>query len=113
MGTLRNVPPQNEAINNVYEIKTKPELIRYYHAAAGLPTQPTWIAAINNRHYTSWPGLTKDVAAKYFLESDETWKGHGRKIKSELRSTKQLIATEMESEITIETKDKKSTVFTI
>ena len=101
MGTLRNVPPQNEAINNVYELKTKPELIQYYHAAAGFPTQPTWLAAINNRHYTSWPGLTTDAAAKYFPELDETWKGHGRKIKLGLRSTKQLIATEMESEIII------------
>jgi hypothetical protein len=44
-------PPPNEAVANVYELKTQPELIRYYHAAAGFPTKPTWIAAIKNRHY--------------------------------------------------------------
>ena len=34
-------PPPLEGINNVYELKTKPELIRYYHAAAGFPTKPS------------------------------------------------------------------------
>jgi hypothetical protein len=28
-------PPPAEAIYNVYELKTQPELVRYYHAAAG------------------------------------------------------------------------------
>ena len=77
----------------MYELKTKLELIRYYHAAAGFPTHSTWLPAIKNKHYSSWPGLCSDDAARYFPESDETWKGHGRKIKSGLRSTKQLIST--------------------
>ena len=38
-------------ILSVYKLKAQPELICYYHAAAGFPTQPTWIAAIKNRHY--------------------------------------------------------------
>ena len=38
-------------ILSAYELKAQPELICYYHAAAGFPTQPTWIAAIKNRHY--------------------------------------------------------------
>ncbi len=38
---LANRPPPTEAIYNVYELKTQPELIRYYHAAAGFPTKPT------------------------------------------------------------------------
>ncbi len=41
-------PPPTEAVANVYELKTQPELIRYYHVAAGFPTKPTWIAAIKN-----------------------------------------------------------------
>ena len=32
-------------------------MVLNYHAAAGFPTKPSWIAAINNKHYTSWPGL--------------------------------------------------------
>ena len=71
LGTLKKQPPNYyEAVNNVYELKTKPELIRYYHAAAGFPTRPTWLAAIKNKHYSSWPGLSADDAARYFPESD-------------------------------------------
>ena len=38
---LPDRPPPREAVHNVYKLKTKPELIRYYHAAAGFPTKPT------------------------------------------------------------------------
>ena len=41
-------PPPTEAVANVYELKTQPELIRYYHATAGFPTKPTWVAVIKN-----------------------------------------------------------------
>jgi hypothetical protein len=34
-------PPPTEAVANVYELKTQPELIRYYHAVAGFQTKPT------------------------------------------------------------------------
>ena len=92
---LKNIPPPVVGeIYNVYDLKAKPELIRYYHAAAGFPTKPTWLAAIRNGHYKSWPGLNAKDASKYFPESTETWKGHGRKIKSGLRSTKQLLQDE-------------------
>ena len=87
-------PPWKDVVNNVYELKTKPELIRYYHAAAGFPTKPSWLAAIRNGHYSSWDGLDATSAAKHFPESVETWRGHGRKIKSGLRSTKKLVEKE-------------------
>ena len=77
-------PPPSKSINNVYKLKVKLELVRYYHAVSGFPTKPSWIAAINNKHYASWPGLDATAMAKYFLESDEMWKGHKRKIKSGL-----------------------------
>ncbi len=54
---LPDRPPPIDAVHNVYELKTQPELIRYLHAAAGFPTKPTWLAAIKNKHYASWPGL--------------------------------------------------------
>ena len=64
-------PPLPDTIANVYELKTKPELIRYYHAAAGFPTKPTWLAAIRNNQYASWPGLDPAAVARYFPESEE------------------------------------------
>jgi hypothetical protein len=39
-------PPLPDSVLNVYDLKTKPELVRYYHAAAGFPTKPTWLATI-------------------------------------------------------------------
>ncbi len=39
-------PPPTKAIHNVHELKMQPKLVRYYHAAAGFPTKPTWLKAI-------------------------------------------------------------------
>jgi len=80
---LLDRPPTKEAIHNVYELKTSPELVRY------LQTKPQWITAIKNKQYASWPGLSVDAVRRHFPESDETHKGHGRKTPSGLRSTKQ------------------------
>ncbi len=46
-------PTSTDALHNVYELKTQPELVRYYHAAAGFPTKPTWVKAINNKQFAS------------------------------------------------------------
>ena len=100
---LVNKPPTNflldrapviEAIHNVYELKTQPELVRYLHACAGFPTIPSWIQAKKNKQYASWPGLTIKAVTKYFPKSDKTIKGHGQKTKSGLRSTKTRVENE-------------------
>ena len=86
-------PPTNNILN-AYEMKKQPELIKYYHAAAGFPTQPTWIAAIKNGHYKSWKGLTAAAVRRSYPESIETWRDHGQKIKMNLRSTKKALEEE-------------------
>ncbi len=80
--------PPSKIVYNDYKLKTQPELVRYHHASVGFPTKPTWLAAIKNKHFASWPGLTLDAAQKHFPDSEETHKGHGRKTPSGLRSTK-------------------------
>jgi hypothetical protein len=70
------------------QAKTQPELVQYCHAAAGFPTKPSWLKAIKNKQYASWPGLAWEAVNKHFPESKETLKGHGRKTRSRLRSTK-------------------------
>ena len=72
-----NCTPVIKAIRNVYELKTQPEVVQYLHACAGFPTKPSWIKAIKNRQYASWPGLTVQAVVKYFPKSKETMKGHG------------------------------------
>ncbi len=81
-------PPPTDAIHNVYELKTQPELVQYYHAAAGFPMKPTWLKANVNMQFASWPGLTADVCNRHYPDFKETPKGHGRKAPSGLRSTK-------------------------
>jgi hypothetical protein len=91
-------PPPQEAVFNVYELKTQPELVRYLHASAGFPTKPMWLRAVKNRQYASWPGLTPEAIAKHFPESEETLKGHARKTKSGQRSTKRNPGWESDNE---------------
>ena len=81
-------PPPQDAVFNVYELKTEPELVQYLHASAGFPTKPMCLCAVKNRQYASWPGLTPEAIAKHFPESEETLKGHARKTKSGQQSTK-------------------------
>ncbi len=81
-------PPPADAIHNVYELKTQPELVQYYHATAGFPMKPTWLKAIKNMQFASWPGLTGDAVNRHYPDSKETPKGHGQKAPSGLCSTK-------------------------
>ena len=61
---LPDRPESSEAIYNVYKLKTQPELVRYHNAAAGFPTRPKFLAAIKNKQFPSWPGLTVDSVRK-------------------------------------------------
>jgi hypothetical protein len=81
-------PPPEEAVFNIYKLKTQPELVQYLHATAGFPTKSTLHATGKNKQFLSWPKLTPEAIAKHFPESEETTKGHARKAKSGQQSTK-------------------------
>ena len=72
------------------------QVIQYYHAAARFPTKATWLKAINIGFFATWPMLIAKAVAKYFLESNETQKGHmqqqwqGVKSTQERRERKQI-----------------------
>ena len=46
-----------QEVNNVHNIPSKKESVRYLHAAAGVPVQELWIDAIKAGNYTTWPGI--------------------------------------------------------
>jgi len=48
----------------------------------------SWIDAIKAGNYTTWPGINVNVVNRYFPESDETQKGHMKKQRQTVRSTK-------------------------
>jgi hypothetical protein len=56
--------------------------------AAGFPVMATWIKAIKAGNFITWPGLTNTTVTKHFPESDETVKGHMKKQRQGVRSTK-------------------------
>ena len=79
---------KSDAINSVYELPSTEEVIAWYHAAAGYPTKATWLKAISAGFYATWPLLTVKAVKKYYPEAEETPKGHMRRVKSGIRSTK-------------------------
>ncbi len=82
---------KNEVAANVYSLPSITQTIRYLHAAAGFPTKDSWVKAIKNGNYNTWPGLTVDNVNKHFPESVETQKGHMKKQRQNVRSTKQVV----------------------
>ena len=81
---------KREEISNVHNLPSISQTIKYHHAAAGYPVKDTWIKAINAGNYTTWPGLTSEAVRKHFPESDETQKGHMKRQRQGVRSTKVL-----------------------
>ena len=81
-----------DTASNVYSLPSTAQAIRFLHAAAGFPTKATWLKAIANGHYQSWPGLTSQAVRRHFPDDAlETQKGHMAKQRQNVRSTKQAI----------------------
>ena len=80
-----------EVAANVYTLPSIPQTIRYLHAAAGFPTKDSWIKAIKNGNYATWPGISAEAVNRHFPESIETQKGHMKKQRQNVRSTKQKV----------------------
>lgn len=92
---LQQNPPSYDTINNVWECRNQSEVLRFYHAACGFPTEATWIQAVERGYFASWPGLTVAAIRRHFPESEETQKGHMKAIKSGIRSTKKKLIKEV------------------
>ena len=78
-------------------------LVKYFHAAAGFPVKDTWLRAIKNNNYGSWPGLTYENARKYCPSKDETLKGHLVQTLQGIRSTKPKVQQQARPEPVLNT----------
>ena len=58
------------------ENTTKKDLIKFYHAAAFSPTTATFLKAVTNRNFQSWPGLTPELITKLIKPTIATHFGH-------------------------------------
>ena len=63
-------------------------LVQFYHAACFSPSRSTFIKAIRNGNFQSWPGLTASLATKYLSATIPTRLGHMNQERQNLQSTK-------------------------
>jgi hypothetical protein len=74
--------------NHAHDNNNQKDLINYLHAACFSPVKSTWITAIKNGHFTSWPGLTEHAVEKHVSKSTSTRKGHLNQQRQNARTTK-------------------------
>ena len=73
---------------SAYDLPSVEALVRYFHAAAGLPVRSTWLDTIKAGNYASWPGLTINNARKYCPSANKKILGNLVQGRQGVRSTK-------------------------
>jgi hypothetical protein len=74
--------------NHAHDNSNKKDLINYLHAACFSPVKSTWISAIKNGNFTSWPGLTEQAVENHLSKSTSRTKGHLNQKRQNARTTK-------------------------
>ena len=74
--------------NNAFAMATKPDLAMYYHRAAFSPVPTTFISAINNGNFSTWPGITAELISKHLPKSLATVKDYNKLSRQNVRSTR-------------------------
>jgi hypothetical protein len=66
--TLNNATEdrKQEKVNNVYNIPSIKEAMRYLHAAADFPVKETWVEAIRAGSFITWLGITVKTVNQHF-----------------------------------------------
>jgi hypothetical protein len=77
-----------QKVNNVYNIPLTKEAVQYLHAAARFQVKETWIDTIKAENYITWPGINANMVNRHCPESEETQKGHMKKQRQNVRSTR-------------------------
>jgi hypothetical protein len=77
--------------NNVYEQKSIQDTSTYLHACCFSPVQDTWLKAIRNGNFETWPSITVENVRKYLPKSDATAKGHMNQIRQNIHSAQQTV----------------------
>ncbi len=94
-----------ETAANVYSLPSIAWVIIYLHAAAGFPTKLTWLKAIACGNYKTTANVKK-----HFPESIEMQKGHMKKQRQNVRSTKIQVLGQEEEHIKLDRTLKKQNI---
>eukprot|EP00804_Cyclotella_cryptica_P008989 CCRYP_003095-RA/>CCRYP_003095-RA protein AED:0.22 eAED:0.22 QI:0/0/0/1/1/1/7/0/754 len=87
--TCRGKPLLIGARDNVWDMPSTEQAIKWMHAVCGYPVKSTWLKAVQAGNFIGWPLLTVCNIQKYFPETVETPKGHLNQSRKNVRSTKQ------------------------
>ena len=80
--------PLNEQVNVILrKDQHKKDLAAYLHGCCLWPVKSTFLKAIKNNHFHTWPGLDTDLIQKHLDTSPHTVKGHLKQEKQGLQST--------------------------
>ena len=72
-----NATHQGKKMNVIIGKKeTRSNLAQFLHGTCPSPVKSTFLKVINNKHFTSWPGLDKKLIKKHLLPSMATEVGH-------------------------------------
>eukprot|EP00957_Ditylum_brightwellii_P059672 4529573-Ditylum_brightwellii.AAC.1 len=74
-GLWRTTLEQNHQANTLQKT-TISKQIQFLHAAAGSPVTSTWIKAVKNGYFISWPGQTVNNITKHLQKSVGTSRGY-------------------------------------
>ena len=84
--------------DNAYMVSCKESLIKYLHQCLFCPPKTTLLAAITNNRLATWPGLTARAVEWYLLDhAPATNKGHMKRHKKGIRTTKQRMRDDLEA----------------
>jgi hypothetical protein len=85
--------------NHAHDKNNQKGLINYLHASCFSPVKSTWIKAMRNGNFSSWPGLNEHSVEKYLSKSTATAKCHLNQQRQNARTTKIKDAQLLDSEI--------------
>ena len=82
--------PTNECNVIIRKNQPKQVLAQYLHACAGFPPVSTFVKAIQNGNFITWPGITDISFHKHLPKSIPTCKGHLDQERQHLQSTSSI-----------------------
>eukprot|EP00804_Cyclotella_cryptica_P009774 CCRYP_013229-RB/>CCRYP_013229-RB protein AED:0.40 eAED:0.41 QI:0/0/0/1/0/0/3/0/222 len=99
--------------NNVYDLPSTKQAIKWLHAMCGYPVKSSWMKAIKEGNFHGWPLLMATNVLKYYPETIETPKGHLNQTRKNVCSTKlKHPFKELHSNIYTKVYDTGDTIFT-
>ena len=81
------LPQQHKLAVIIRKKQTHQDLVQYLHGACFSPVKSTWIKAIRNNNFTTWPGLTESLVNQHLPLSTATVQGHLHRERQKLQST--------------------------